>query len=237
LKNAASQLTLRPKRPLTPSGRASVTSSPESVLSQDRKSSFANTPQLPEFSFLQSTSPGLGLHPETLGTDGYISRFGYGLEPETQGRTSVASSTEDTPPASAVFEYSLHSHPSKEDVDLIQDHNASSDARRSSPDTSLDVVEDDLDYLRARMSYLDATRGNKRQSGGPLPKRTSIWGVFDESDSSSQIAAAPVREPNAQENLMVPAQHKAPHKKNLPQLSIGESGKLTLYQIGAGKIT
>jgi hypothetical protein len=133
---------------------------------------------------------------------------------------------EETPPASAVFEYSLHSQPSKEDVDLIQDRNTASDARETAEDTSLDIVEDDLDYLRARMSYLEVTGAGKRQSGGPLPKRASVRGVFKSTEPDEQVASSSARLGDLRETLRVPSQHQAlPHKRSLPQLPAVEPGK------------
>ena len=230
-------------------------------MSQDRKSSFANTrrltfgqstdpaiiaqeatgsgegqrpsspddaisPQLPEFSFIKTTSPGLGLHPEALGTDGYISRFGYGVAAGEQRRPSISSSMEETPPASAVFEYSLHSQPSKEDVDSLQDHIPASEAGETAEDTSLDIVEDDLDYLRARMSYLEVTGAGKRQSGGPLPKRASVRGVFEKTESEDHVNSSTARLGDLQDTLRVPSRSQTlPQSGSLPQLPAVEPGK------------
>ena len=162
-----------------------------------------------------------------MSTDGYISRFGYGVGSEDQRRPSITSSMEETPPASAVFEYSLHSQPSKEDVDSLQGQSSAFDARETSQDTSLDIVEDDLDYLRARMSYLEVTKAGKRQSGGPLPKRTSVRGVFEKTESGAQVASSSSSLDDQRDTLKVPAQHQAlPHKRGLPQLPVAEPGKI-----------
>jgi hypothetical protein len=172
------------------------------------------SPQLPEFSFVQSSSPRLGLRSETLGSDGYISRFGYGIEAEIERRASPDSREGDTPPVSATFQYSLNSQPSREDVQSVSEV-ASTDEQALAQDTSLDVVEDDLDYLRARMTYLDVTKGKKRDSGGPLPKRLSVRGVFDTSDTKGDPAenAAPTR--TSRDTLAVPSQHPSlPNKRS-----------------------
>lgn len=161
----------------------------------------AISPQLPEFSFSQPLTSGSELRADVLGNESYVSRFGYGIDPELTSERSPAESVEDNPPTSATFAYSLHSEYSRESQEDVEAGNR----RTSREDSSLDVVENDLDYLRSRMSYFQGGNGEKRKSTGPLPKRSSVQGVFDVLDqlpnADNQVKEVPQF---TQGNLVVP---------------------------------
>jgi hypothetical protein len=181
-------------------------SSPASILS----------PQLPEFSFTASSHAGIAFQPNQLAETSYISRFNYGSEANESQEVSPVG-VDEADPHSAAFAYSLRDHASQDDVQQ---------ARDDSRDDSLDKVEDDLDYLRARMGYLEATQGDKRDAGGPLPKRRSIKGVFEAPPETQQSDAVL---PEDSSRLAVPIDTtRVRHKQSLPKMQNGERGKLEL---------
>lgn len=182
----------------------------------------AMSPRLPEFSFSHPSTSNLDIGVHTSGNESYVSRFGYGIEQGLEGDRSSSDSASGHPPGSATFAYSLHSQYSRESQ--VEDQ---PDSRRpSGEDHSLDVVENDLDYLRSRMSYFQGAK-EKRNSGGPLPKRSSVQGVFDLPDTMPSIQKKDKgpAEPK-QSNLSVPHRYlELSHTTVLPQPARKVSGK------------
>ena len=180
----------------------------------------AVSPRLPEFSFAQTHTSGLA---DVLDNESYISHFGYGVHQSHEADRSSSGSADDNPPSSAAFAYSLHSQYSRESQVDTQRYN-----RRSSvEDDSLDVVENDLDYLRSRISFFQGETKEKRKSGGPLPKRSSVQGVFSRpQDDISRKDSEFSQKRQPLDGLSVPERFAEPsHGTVLPQRVRAELGQ------------